>query len=235
MEDAEGSSKEKLQVIYSDEYIAVINKPHGLPVHRSKYVKDAKIFALQELRNQIGRHVLPCHRLDRKTSGILVFAFSPEIKAAIDKQFVNNEVSKTYRAIVRGYTKDDGIIDYPLISDKGKLQEAVTHYQTLSRVDYPMPFGKFDTSRYSLVEVSPKHGRFHQIRKHFAHISHPIIGDGTHGCNKQNRLFKSKWGITTMFLHAQKLSMCHPAGGKRIEFTAECSPEFVEAERLLGL
>ncbi len=223
-----------LSVIYSDDYLVAINKPHGLLVHRSKYADEANIFAVQELRNQIGKYVWPCHRIDRKTSGVLVFALSSEINGKVQKQFDNNEVVKTYRAIVRGYTDDDGTIDYPLINDKGKEQEAVTHFKTLMRVEIPLPFGKFETSRYSLVEVYPKHGRLHQIRKHFAHIYHPIIGDRPHGCNKQNKLFKDKWNITTMMLHSQSLLLAHPVSGEPLSITAQYSREFEVCLEILG-
>ncbi len=225
----------ELQILFSDESLVAINKPHGLLVHRSHYADNAKVFAVQELRNQIGKHVWPCHRLDRKTSGVLLFALNPETKSQIQEQFVNSEVSKIYRAIVRGYTDDDGVIDYSLTNDKGKEQEAITEYKTLNRTEIPVPLGNFDTSRYSLIEAYPKHGRFHQIRKHFAHISHPIIGDGEHGCNKQNRLFKSKWDNKTMFLHAYKLSLKHPETGKILTISADYSPEFENTKTLLGL
>ncbi len=225
----------ELAILYSDDYITVINKPHGLLVHRSKYADQAKIFAVQELRNQIGRYVWPCHRLDRKTSGVLVFALGPEINNHIHQQFVNNEVKKVYRAIVRGYTDNEGVIDYDLVSDKGKKQEAVTHYKTLSRTEIPVPLGRFNTSRYSLVEIYPQHGRFHQIRKHFAHISHPIIGDGVHGCNKQNRLFKERWGIMTLLLHAYKITMNHPHHNDRLTIYADYSQEFIGTKEILEL
>ena len=109
--------------------------------------------------------------------------------------------------ILRGYTEDAGTIDYPLRREDGKLQDAVTHYKTICRTEIDLPFGAHSTSRYSLVEAKPETGRMHQLRKHFAHIFHPIIADRAHGCNKQNKLFKEKWEMDTMLLHASSLSL----------------------------
>ncbi|HPE57052.1 MAG TPA: pseudouridine synthase, partial [Bacteroidales bacterium] len=204
-------------------------------VHRTSLATDSKEFALQILRNQINQHVYPCHRLDRKTSGALLFAKSPEANSKMQKCFADNEVSKTYLAIVRGFTDENGIIDYPLKTDNGKFQEAITHYNSLAKIEVIVPFGKHTTSRYSLVEVKPQTGRMHQIRKHFAHILHPIIGDRPHGCNKQNKLFKEKWNMSTMLLHASSLEFTHPFSGESINIQAPLSPEFTRMLKELNL
>jgi len=128
--------------------------------------------------------------------------------------------------LVRGYTPDSGTIDYPLVDERGRSHAAITHYTTLERYEIPVPFGKFQTSRYSLVEVKPETGRMHQIRKHFAHILHPIIGDRPHGCNKQNKLFLEKWGMNIMLLHAQELRFQHPVTMIEINVEAMLSNEF---------
>lgn len=222
-----------LEIIYQDDSLVAINKPHGLLVHRSPIATNADTFAVQELRNQLDHHVYPVHRLDRKTSGVLIFALNPDILRAMQQSFADRKVKKEYLAIVRGYTEDRGTIDYALTNDKGKEQEAVTHYQTLERTEIPVPFGKHATSRYSLVAVQPETGRMHQIRKHFAHILHPIIGDRPHGCNKQNRLFKEKWEMITMLLHAQKLSFEHPADKQSVELEAQTQSEFNRSLQLL--
>lgn len=204
-----------------------INKPHGLLVHRSSIATNADTFAVQELRNQLGMRVYPVHRLDRKTSGVLLFALNEETLKAMQLQFAERLVDKNYLAILRGYAEDEGFIDYALTNDKGKTQEAQTAYRTLDRTEITVPFGKHKTSRYSLVEAKPKTGRMHQLRKHFAHILHPIIGDRPHGCNKQNKLFKEKWQMTTMLLHAQKLSFKHPHTGITIALEAKPQAEFL--------
>ena len=215
-----------LQILYQDAHLIAINKPHGLLVHRSSIATNTDTYAVQELRNQINQHVYPIHRLDRKTSGVLLFALNKELVPNLMKQFEEHTVSKTYWAILRGYTNDEGTIDYALTNDKGKTQEAVTHYKTLNRTEIPVPFGKHATSRYSLVEAYPETGRMHQLRKHFAHILHPIIGDRPHGCNKQNKLFLEKWNMSTMLLHAQQLEFNHPIKEERISLKAEPSDEF---------
>jgi len=214
------------EILYKDENLVVINKPHGIVVHRSFYVGEADIYAVQELKKQLGQFVYPCHRIDRKTSGILIFALSSDSARKIQDQFADNLIKKDYLAIVRGYTEDVGSIDYALINEKGKVQEALTNYKTLERVEVDIPFGKFKTSRYSLVGVEPQTGRMHQIRKHFAHINHPIIGDRPHGCNKQNRLFKETFQMNTMLLHAHQISFAHPVSEKKIEITASLHSEY---------
>lgn len=223
-----------LKIIYQDEYLVAINKPHGLAVHRSEYVGNADVFAVQELRNQIGQFVYPCHRIDRKTSGVLLFALDTEVNALIQKQFAENKVKKKYLAIVRGYTNDSGLIDYPLTNEKWKTQDAVTGYKTIQRAEAEIPFGKFKTSRYSLVEAYPQTGRLHQIRKHFAHILHPIIGDRPHGCNKQNKMFKEKFEMTTMMLHAAEIVFNHPVTKKEIIINAGIHSEFKRMMDLMG-
>ncbi len=223
-----------LEIIYQDEFILAINKPHGLLVHRSEYSGVADAYAVQELKAQLGQKVHPCHRIDRKTGGVLLFALNREMNSLMQQQFAANKVSKKYLAIVRGYTDDSGEIDYPLTNDKGKTQESLTIYKTLKKVELEIPFGIFNTSRYSLVEVFPQTGRMHQIRKHFAHIMHPIIGDRPHGCNKQNRFFKEQWNMTTMLLHATEISFEHPVTQKKILIKAEIQSEYVRMMHLFG-
>ena len=223
-----------LEIIYSDEHLVAINKPHGLLVHRSKIAADASEFAIQILRNQIGKRVTPVHRIDRKTSGILVFALTYEANRALNLQFDAGSVKKKYYAIVRGYTADDEIIDYPLLKENGSIQEAVTYYKTLQRVELPIALGKHETQRYSLIEVSPKTGRKHQIRRHMNHLRHPIIGDRPHGCNKQNKLFKEKWDVTTMQLHAAEIEFQHPISLETIHLTARMQSEMKQVYNLLG-
>lgn len=215
-----------LEIIYRDEHLIAINKPHGLLVHRSALAADAGEFAMQMLRNQIGRHVYPVHRLDRKTSGVLLFALNNQMSASLQKMFASGEISKTYLSIVRGYTNDEGTIDYPLKRENGTTQNAVTHYRSLQRAEIDYPSHNHATSRYSLVEVKPATGRMHQIRRHFAHILHPVIGDRPHGCNKQNRFFKETFGMETMLLHASGLGFTHPVTGKPIRLQAELHDEF---------
>lgn len=223
-----------LPVLYEDDCLIAINKPHDLLVHRSSIAADVEVFALQLLRDQINHHVFPAHRLDRKTGGVLLFALDKDTEVAMQQQFAANQVSKTYLAIVRGHTPDSGEIDYPLRKDNGTLQDAFTAYTTLARAELPVALGKHATSRYSLVEAKPTTGRMHQLRKHFSHVFHPIIGDRTHGCNKQNKLFTQTWEMNTMLLHAQSLSFVHPVTGASIKIEASLQPEFQRMLKLMG-
>lgn len=223
-----------LEIIYKDEHLIAINKPHGLLVHRSKIANDANEFALQMLRDQVGRHVNPTHRLDRKTGGVLLFAFDKETEIAMQKQFQESLVVKSYLAIVRGYAPLAMEIDYPLAKENGTLQDAKTNFVTLQQTEIPLAIGKHPTSRYSLVKANPKTGRMHQLRKHFAHIFHPIIGDRPHGCNKQNRYFKEHLQMNTMLLHALDLSFTHPVSQQPVKIEATIQSEFKRMMDLMG-
>lgn len=223
-----------LDILYRDEHLIAINKPHGLLVHRSSIAADVEEFALQILRDQIGVKVNPVHRIDRKTGGLLLFAFDKNVEIAMQQLFMQNKVSKRYLAVVRGYTPDSGEIDYPLRKENGTEQNALTAYTSLKRAELAVPFGKHTTSRYSLVEVIPQTGRMHQIRKHMSHIFHPIIGDRTHGCNKQNKLFKEQWEMTTMLLHASHLNFMHPITQQIVNIDAPLQDEFKRVMQLMN-
>ena len=219
------------EVIYETDALIAINKPHGLLVHRSKIANDATEFALQIVRDHVGHFVHPVHRIDRKTSGVLLFAKSREVNSEIKALFREHQIQKTYLALVRGYTPASLTIDYPL-TENDKTQEAETYFKTLDQFEINLPFGKFQSSRYSLIEINPTTGRFHQIRKHMKHIFHPILGDRPHGCNKQNKLWLEKFGLTKMMLLAHQLNFEYPPGNK-VEIQAEKSPEFKRVEQLL--
>jgi len=223
-----------LEILFQDKHLIAINKPHGLLVHRSSIARDANEFALQMLKTQIGQWVNPVHRIDRKTAGVLLFALDKETEKAMQQAFAENRVQKKYLAIVRGHTPDAQEIDYPLRKENGVLQEAFTAFTTLQRAELDVPLGAHPTSRYSLVEAKPTTGRMHQLRKHFSHIFHPIIGDRTHGCNKQNRLFKEKWKMDNMLFHAAELSFLHPVSGIWITIKAPLQPGFLEVMQLMG-
>lgn len=224
-----------LPIIYRDEYLVAINKPHGLLVHQSPIARNADEFAVQLLRDQIGLHVTPAHRLDRKTGGTLLFTLKKEVNSLMQMQFQEQKVKKSYHAIVRGFTERGGTVDYALRRDDGKLQDAITHYKTLAHGEIDVPLGKHQTSRYSLVEAKPETGRMHQLRKHFAHIHHPIIADRAHGCNKQNRMFKQKWKMDTMLLHASTLEFSHPITEENILIKADFQSEFSRMLDFLNL
>jgi tRNA pseudouridine65 synthase len=223
-----------LDILFLDEHLVAINKPHGLLVHASPIARDAEEFALQMLRDQLNQKVFLCHRLDRKTGGVLLFALSKDVEKMMQMQFQENELDKKYLAIVRGHTPDEEEIDYPLRKENGALQEAFTRYKTLARAELNVPFGNHSTSRYSLVEAKPETGRMHQLRKHFSHIFHPIIGDRTHGCNKQNKLFKEKWELDNMLLHASQLSFKHPVTQQMVQINAPLQLKFLRMMEIMG-
>ncbi|KAA6441158.1 pseudouridylate synthase [Dyadobacter flavalbus] len=223
-----------LQVIYQDLNLVAVNKPHGLLVHRSLIAADAEMFAVQLLRDQLGRKVFPVHRLDRKTAGVLLFALNEAVNSTMQKLFMEGAVKKKYHAILRGFTEDSGEIDYALKKEDGTVQEAFTAYTTLKRVEVPFKIGKHATSRYSLIELKPLTGRMHQLRKHMAHIFHPIIGDRPYGCNKQNRYFKKELQMTTMLLHAAELEFVHPLSQEPVLIHADYQLEFEKMLEMLG-
>ncbi|CDS97252.1 tRNA pseudouridine synthase C [Sphingobacterium sp. PM2-P1-29] len=224
-----------LEILYQDEDIIAINKPHGLLVHRSSIARDASEFALQLLRDQIGQPVYPAHRLDRKTAGILLFSLNKETDKELQQLFQNQLVDKRYIAVLRGHAPEEMLIDYPLKKDNGVMQEAQTNFKTIAKAELPFPSGKFPTSRYSLVEANPTTGRMHQLRKHFAHIFHPIIGDRPHGCNKQNKFWKENFEMDTMMLHASEITFKHPKTQNIITIQAGLQPEFQRVLTLLNL
>ena len=225
---------EMLQVLYQDDYLVAINKPHGLLVHRTKIAEDAHEYAVQLLRDQLNQKVFPVHRLDRKTGGVLLFALDENVNSVMQQAFMNKEVVKQYVALVRGFTPEKETIDYPLVGNDGKMREAVTHYRTLHHFEIPLHFGKHPTSRYSLIEVNPETGRMHQIRKHMAHVFHPIIGDRPYGCNKQNKLFLEQWSMNTMLLHASELQFIHPVTRKELKISAPLHTEFTRMIELFS-
>lgn len=214
-----------LEIVYEDAHYVAINKPSGLLVHRTRIAEEKKEFALQLLRDQLGYHLFTVHRLDRGTSGVLLYAKSAEAATPIVKAFEERQPDKTYFAIVRGYTPEAGIIDNPIRPDKDHRnktpQDAVTHYSRLATVELPIPVGPYQTSRYSLVKVKPETGRMHQIRKHFAHIRHYIVGDKRHGDWRHNRMFLEELNSPSLLLHAAALRFRHPYTGEPVEVKAQ--------------
>ena len=210
--------------MYQDEQLVAIDKPCGLQVHRSRISEETTHFALQQLRDQLQQKVFLVHRLDRPTSGVLLFALNAEMHQQLRQQFDEKTVQKTYLAIVRGHTPESGRIDKPLVKLETKKiqspQAATTDYIRLATVEKPYAISRYPTARYSLVKIHPLTGRMHQIRRHFAHLRHYIVGDKKHGERHHNRYFKEELNCTTMFLHAQKLQFTHPISQKPITLSA---------------
>ncbi len=225
-----------LEIIYEDSDYVAINKPNGLLVHRTRISEEKKEFAVQLLRDQLGYHVFPVHRLDRGTSGVLLFSKSAAAAVPVANSFRVQETGKLYFAIVRGYTLAAGTIDNPIRPDKDHQtkapQEAVTHYVRLATTELPIPVGPYQTSRYSLVRITPETGRMHQIRKHFAHIRHYIVGDKRHGDWRHNRMFLDELQSSSLLLHAAALTFRHPVTNK---LTPIYAPMPENMERLCSL
>lgn len=235
-----------LTVLYQDEHYVAVDKPAGLLVHRSRVDRGAKRFALQTVRDQVGRHVYPVHRLDKPTSGVLVFALHAEAARLLSGAFAEREVEKTYLALIRGFVDEAGVVDYPLKEKLDKTtdgradpekpaQEAVTAYRRLAQVELPYAVSRYPTSRYALVEARPRTGRKHQLRRHFKHIFHPIIGDGKYGDHRHNRFFRERFECRRMLLEAVELVFTHPYTGMEVRVSAQIDGAFQEVLDRLGL
>ncbi|WP_318440010.1 tRNA pseudouridine(65) synthase TruC [Photobacterium leiognathi] len=222
----------ELEILYRDEYLIAVNKPAGMLVHRSWLDSHETVFVMQTLRDQIGQHVFPLHRLDRPTSGVLLFGLSSEIAAEMMPMFAGRDMHKTYHAVVRGWIKEAAVLDYPLkveldkIADKNASEEkeaqpAVTAYEPLATVETDIAVGRYSTSRYCLVEMKPETGRKHQLRRHMHHLSHHIIGDVNHGDGRHNRMFREHYDCHRLMLHASRLQFAHPITGEPIDIRAD--------------
>jgi tRNA pseudouridine65 synthase len=226
-----------LPILYVDDNYIAIDKPSGLLVHRTQLDTTATEFALQMLRDQIGQEVFPCHRLDRPTSGILLFALNPQAHRFAQKQFAEQQTDKEYHAAVRGWTEDRGQIDYDLRSEENpeKSQSALTEYVCLARSELNIPVGRYTTCRFSLLKLIPRTGRKHQLRRHLAHIRHPILGDTRHGDGAQNRFLREQFGTHRLLLRATRLKISTSEASHRICISAESEPEFEQALKSLQL
>lgn len=232
-----------LEILYKDDYLVVINKPSGLLVHKSPIDKRETEFALQQVRDQIGQYVYPIHRLDKPTSGVLVFALSSEVARLMSELISDHAFEKEYMAVVRGYTEDEALIDYDLKvildkkadkdrSDDKKPQSAQTYYKRLAIMELPFPVSRYPVARYSLVKLQPKTGRKHQLRRHMKHIFHPIVGDTRYGRTEHNKLFREKYDVHRLLLHANRLSFVHPVTDENLVIEAGVDDVF---DRVLKL
>jgi tRNA pseudouridine65 synthase len=228
---------EQLPILYRDDSIVVIDKPPGLLVHRSEIDRHETRFAIQILRNQIGQRVWPAHRLDRGTSGVLLFGLSAEIAGRLGQQFEQGTIDKRYWAIVRGHPPANGSIDHPLSRQRDayefqgsesstEAQKALTHFRKLAEIELPVAIDRYPSSRYALLELEPVTGRRHQIRRHLKHLSHPIIGDATYGKGRHNRYFAAELGCGRLLLACTSLTFNHPVSGTRLQMKTPVSGDF---------
>ncbi len=234
-----------LEILYQDAYLVAINKPSGLLVHKSPIDKHETEFALQLVRDQIGQYVYPIHRLDKPTSGVLLFALDAQIAQTMSHLFRSSQVHKEYMAVVRGFTEEASLIDYPLkqmldtkVQKKQGItkatQEAQTAYERLATVELPFAVSRYPVARYSLVKLFPKTGRKHQLRRHMKHIFHPIIGDTKHGRGEHNTLFREKYACHRLLLHAYRISFIHPITKETLVIDAALDNTWQRVFRGLG-
>jgi tRNA pseudouridine65 synthase len=212
-----------LPILHHDEVLLAVDKPSGLAVHRGA-ARD-RVVALQLVRDQAGRHVHAVHRLDRATSGVLLFALDPGTARRMQERFEAGGVEKRYLALVRGIPPEAGVIDHPIPRDEdGPRVPAVTEFRRLAVFE-----------RYALVEARPLTGRRHQIRRHFKHLSHPLIGDVRYGKGEHNRLFRERFGLHRLALHALELAFDHPETGERLRIAAPVPEDLAGPLRAMGM
>lgn len=211
-----------LDLLHLDEHLLAVNKPAGLAVHRSRLVGADEEYLVDRLRLQVDGPIHAVHRLDRATSGVLLVARSSAVAADLGRQLMARTVGKAYLAVVRGWPAEQGTIDYPLsgASLSGEAKPALTRWQRLATVEVPIAQGKYPQQRYALLEVSPESGRYRQIRRHFHHISHHLLGDTSHGRGDHNRLIRQHFGVHRLLLHAQRLDVVHPVTQEALSLLA---------------
>jgi tRNA pseudouridine65 synthase len=231
-----------LPILHHDDWIVVIDKPAGLLVHRSPVDARETRFAVQLVRDQLRQYVYPVHRLDKGASGALVFALDPVTARAMSEAFASASVGKTYLALVRGWPDEHGNIDHPLrpvedaaVTATGREpQSARTSYERLATFELPHRVDRYPTSRYALLRLQPHTGRRHQLRRHLAHLSHPIVGDSTYGKGAHNRLFARLYGVRRLMLACVRLEFTHPVTQQPLRIEAPLAEDFSSALRALG-
>jgi tRNA pseudouridine65 synthase len=202
-----------LDIIFEDQFIICVNKPNNMVVHHAYHSRNVadETCLLQLIQAEKGIKVYPIHRLDRKTSGIILLAKETTNVSKFQELFTNNEIEKTYYGVVRGFSPESKIIDSPVKGRDASIhKDALTYLKTLEQIVLEIPVKPYDSSRYSLVELKPKTGRMHQLRVHTSKISHPLIGDIKYGDKNHDLMFEENFGWKNMFLHAGHLKFKHP-------------------------
>jgi tRNA pseudouridine65 synthase len=232
-----------LNILYRDEHLVAIDKPAGLLVHRSDVARQERRFAVQLLRDQIGCRVQPVHRLDRGTSGILLFGLDADATRLLAAQFAQGLVRKTYLAVVRGWPPESGSVDHPLdpqpdeYAGQGRQSptaDACTRYRRLATVELPVAVDRHPRTRYALMALEPLTGRRHQLRRHMKHIAHPIIGDATHGKGIHNRFFQRQFDCHRLLLACVEVSFRHPLSGRQATIRCPVGDAFAALLQRLG-
>lgn len=223
---SEPCSTPPLQVMWRDEHLVVVYKPPGWLVHRTGLDAHETRFVMQTLRDQLGQHVFPVHRLDKGTCGLLVMGLHSDAARALTRSFEQHLVDKRYLALVRGWPAACQEVDHALKPDDAPAdapaQSAQTSLRCLAQLDWPQAYDtRHSSTRLALVEAVPHTGRRHQIRRHLKHVAHPILGDATHGKGPLNRWWAERIGLQRLWLHAQSLSLPHPVSGERLQWSTD--------------
>jgi tRNA pseudouridine65 synthase len=214
-----------VRILFQDPAVVAIDKPSGTIVHRGPRTRDEERPLLSEVRDAIGQRVHPVHRLDRGTSGVLLLALDVEAARRLGEAFAGGGIGKRYLALVRGVPPEGGIIDHAIPRrEDGPRVPAVTEYRRLDTV-----------GRYSWVEARPRTGRLHQVRRHLKHISCPIIGDVNYGKGEHNRLFRERYDLHRLALHAAALTFPHPTTGEPVTVEAPLPDDLAAPLRALGI
>lgn len=229
----DATTPETLTLLHLDDRLCALAKPSGIMVHRTGISTD-RVFLTDLLRERLSRRIWTVHRLDRATSGVLLFALDAEMAADMGRLFEAGAIDKRYLAVVRGWLDEAGEIDKPLRGSRNKTRDALTCYRRLGTAELPVAVPPHETARYSLAAVEPRTGRTHQIRRHLNHIAHPIVGDVNHGDRRHNRLFRARFGCHRLLLHAVSLEFEHPATGGALHVQAPPPKEFREIGGALG-
>lgn len=209
---------EPLRVLHLDDCLVAASKPSGLLVHRDERHPDAPA-VLQVLRDQLGRFLYPVHRLDRATSGVIVYAFSRQDAAALQASMTAPEAHKDYLALTRWPGSFPELGDRwsctrPLHDEKDVAREARSDFWLVEAF-----------RRCALIGCRIFTGRYHQIRRHLNHCGRHVLGDTTHGKGRLNALYRERYGLDRLFLHAHRLCVKHPRTGEELELVDDLPPE----------
>ena len=220
-----------LEIIYQDNYCLLVTKPNNVLVHHAHHSRNKieEESLIQLIENQFGKRYYPIHRLDRKTSGIILLASKREYVASFQALFTNNEIQKIYYGVVRGFSQDNKIINSPV---KGRdalvYREAETHLNCLDKIELNIPVKPYDSSRYSLVQLKPKTGRMHQLRIHMNKVSTPLINDAKYGDKNHDLMYAEQFGWRNLFLHAGSLEFIHPFTNQKLTLKSSFSEDWIQ-------
>ena len=231
-----------IHVLYRDDRLIAVHKPAGMVVHPTDLAREETVSLMLLVRRMVRQRVWPVHRLDRPTSGVVLFALDREAAGELGRQLREHQVKKRYLAVVRGVPNDQ-TIDYPLKErplyrteqSRAEPLAAVTHLKLQAQVELPVAVGRYPTSRYALVELSPITGRRHQLRRHLKHIFHPIIGDTTYGDGVHNRYFRDQLDSHRLLLCAVSLTVTHPDSRAPLTINALPEASFTAVLQRLGM